>query len=394
MSTTNPERVYFTLEADGSASWLRPGGAPQRGTLSSLAQCGASHWCWLFDGRRVQLTQVVLPAANARTQRQALPFALEEQLLGPLEDLVFATRRLSRTEFAVAVLERAALESGLARCLEAGIRVTSCLVDSLCVAWREGEWTLAFVHDAAWLRCGAHTGFRFSPPQWSVFFAQAQQTLGVPAHVRWVGDESPPAGIASITEPAPPNLLAWLAAGHAPATQIDLLDALPRRAQVDQTQARRWWWATAAVVILTLGVHLGLLIRQGGQLERALSATRTQELATFKSLFPHIQRVVDTRAQATQALADLAKTSNQGAAFEELLRVAGTPLARDPSTGVQLASASYEQGVLEVQVQAADMAKIEDYQQRLRVSGQPLQVLSIDSDQGMTRAVLRLGQLP
>ncbi|MSQ67900.1 MAG: hypothetical protein EXR83_06860 [Gammaproteobacteria bacterium] len=393
MSRTNPDWVYFTLETDGSANWLRPGGAPQSGALSRLAQCGATHWCWLFDGRQVQLTAVVLPPANARSQQQALPFALEEQLLGPLHDLVFASRRLSRTELAVAVVARAALESGLARCHEAGIGVSTCVVDSLCVPWSEGEGTLALVHDAAWLRCGVHLGFRFAPANWPAFFAQAQQTLGAPARLRWVGDPPPPAGVASYTEPLPASRLAWLAAGHLSDTPLDLLDALPRRAQAAPTHARRWWWATAAVVTLTLGVHLGLALLRGAGLDRALIATRAQEIATGNALFPHIKRVVDVRAQATQALAELAAAPAQGSSFEALLRVAGTPLASNPEAGVWLASVSYERGALEVRVQAPDMAKIEGYQQRLRDSGLALQVLSVESHDDLTVASLRLGKL-
>ncbi|MCC7121803.1 MAG: hypothetical protein IT493_09645, partial [Gammaproteobacteria bacterium] len=97
--------MLFMMNVDGTRARWRSGGRAQSGSLADLAACGADAHVWLVDGRHVQLTEAELPPGNQRVQRQALPYALEEQVLGAVDTLGFAAHRLSETCLAAAVFD-------------------------------------------------------------------------------------------------------------------------------------------------------------------------------------------------------------------------------------------------------------------------------------------------
>jgi type II secretory pathway component PulL len=110
-------------------------------------------------------------------------------------------------------------------------------------------------------------------------------------------------------------------------------------------------------------------------------------------LFPRITRVVDVRAQATQALAELTASAGQGGDFLDLLAKAGEPLLAPATDQLSLASISFERGALELRVRAPDMPSIERYQQRLAQTALPVTTLSVEKRDDGAEASVRIGQL-
>jgi general secretion pathway protein L len=392
--------VLFTFEADtGRARWFADGSA-REGTLSELAASDAGTPVWLFDSRQVQLAEVELPAAGRREQAQALPFALEEQLLSPLEELAFAAHALSPTRQACAVVERKLLEAGLAACEQAGLQVARCVPDVLCAPWRPDTWTLLFADDSAWLRSGPYQGQRFTATQWRPFLEQSLSSREGEQRLRVFGaDAALCAEIASVspallveTVADPGGALARFAAVYEEAAGIDLLSALPRRRGTGEaTATRAWWWACAATVLLVAVAHAGFLAWHSGHLATRLAQEQARTLETFRELFPGITRVEDVRAQATQALAELAARGPAQAPFLDLLATAGAGITQGAADGLILESLSYGNGALELRVRALDMGALERYQQTLAAARLPVQLLSVESRDNRAVGLLRVG---
>lgn len=393
--------VFFTVDA-GRARWRR-GAIKQEGSLRDLAACGAERWVWLVDARRVQLAEVELPAASRREQAQALPYALEDQLLTSLDALSFASLRLTRTRHACAVTETAAIEAELIELTDAGIRVSHAIPDVLCVPWQESTWTLLFAGDEAWLRTGPYAGHRFPSAQWRPFVEQSLLTQSGDQRLRvWgAGDAllaeiaaaSPALAVEGITG-ASRDVLELLAEGYASGTALDLLPALPRRLAASDSRQQRWWLATAAVVMVTALAHAGFMAVHTGRLERALGAAQAQTLSTFQAMFPAIKRVQDVRVQATQALAERASAQRTQTPFLELLSVAGQPLTAVADGSLQLETLAYSNGALELRVRARDMTALEGYQQSLAGAQLPVTVLSVETRDDKAIGLLRIGAVP
>ena len=91
-----PDRLLLRLAPDGGLTWLRQvAGQPvpaaaQRGVPPPAALAGAAEIVVLVPGEDVLLTEARLSARNRAQLLQALPYAVEEQLLDPVEDLHFA----------------------------------------------------------------------------------------------------------------------------------------------------------------------------------------------------------------------------------------------------------------------------------------------------------------
>lgn len=394
--------ALFTLSADATHAAWRTGGHTHSGTLAELAACGAGDFVWLLDGRAVQLAEAALPPGNRRVQAQALPYALEEQILTPLDELGFATQRLGATRLACAVFATEAVERQLDDLAAHGIQVAQCVPDILCVPWQASTWTLVFAGDDGWLRTGPYAGQRFAGAQWRAFVEQALAGGDGERHVRVFGaDDARLADIAALSpalvvDPAPRgaggDLLALFAEGHAQGHVIDLLAALPTRRAAGEGSARRWWSATAALVLVAALAHAAFMQWHVSALDRRWADERTATEALFREMFPGITRIEDVRVQATQALAGAAAGAALGPSFLELLAAAGQGLSQQANDGLAFESASYGNGALELRVLANDMAALERYQQALAAAALPVQLLSVENRDARAMGLLRVGQ--
>ncbi|MGE3773932.1 MAG: type II secretion system protein GspL [Gammaproteobacteria bacterium] len=394
--------ALFVSNADATQLAWRSAGRSHAGTLAEFV--GAPDLearVWLVDGRCVLLAEAELPPGNRRVQEQALPFALEDQILTPVDDLAFATHRLTPTRLAAVAFDAAELDARLEALATAGLHVDQCVPDILCVPWFESTWTLLFDGDDAWLRTGPYAGARFEAAQWQAFIGQALVGIDGERHLRVYGASdarlaevaalSPALVVDPASRAGAVDLLATFAEGYAQGHVIDLLTVLPRRRQAHVGSARRWWWATAALVLVAALAHAGFLQWRVAALEtrRVEEIARTETL--FREMFPQVTRIEDVRAQATQALAAVAASARQGKPFLDLLAAAGQGLSQQG--GLRFESASYGNGALELRVRADDMAALERYQQTLAASALPVQLLSVENRDAAAVGLLRVGQL-
>ena len=111
--------------------WHRRGDKPQSGQATDLRQVpeaarGARAYVWTPAGDTV-LTSATLPTRSARKIAQALPFALEDRLLGDPETLHFAYRPENDGSLSVAVTAHERLRHWTDALAQAGIKpVTLC----------------------------------------------------------------------------------------------------------------------------------------------------------------------------------------------------------------------------------------------------------------------------
>lgn len=371
----------------------------QEGGLDALATCGAESFVWLVDARDLTIAEVELPAASARAQAQALPFVLEEQLLVAVEQLGFATRRLSPTRLACAVFDSRTLQERLDLLAAAGIEVERAVPDALSTPWEDSGWTLLVDDTQAFLRTGRHVGCRFPLAQWQAFVGQALATAGDTDGLRLrviggsdevvaeLGAAFPALIVANELERR--RRLRVLADGARAGASIDLLDGLPGRRRAVAGDVRRWWYAAAAVLAGIAVLHSAFLAWHVRTLDERLAVARDATLVTFGELFPQVTRVEDVRVQAMQALAELEAGRSAGAPFLDALAQAAA--AVPPEALPRFEHVGYGNGALELRVVARDMTALEQYQQALADARLAVQLMSVESRDGGAVGLLRLG---
>src|SRR5207248_2821984 len=103
---------------------------------------------------------LLLDAPQVSAQRaqlaKAVPFALEDQLASPVEDLHFALpERLTPGHVVVAVVARRVLRDWLAKLATHGIRADALVPETLALPLQDGAATLLIENDRALVRRGA-----------------------------------------------------------------------------------------------------------------------------------------------------------------------------------------------------------------------------------------------
>ena len=143
--------------------WRKGNGTPQSGLATDLQQLpdnarrSAAHvWSPTAD---TMLTSVSLPTRARRKIMQALPYALEDRLLGDPDSLHFAYRSESDGSLSVAITARDRLRVWMEALTKAGIQPAALCPATLMVPWALDCWSLAFGEDEVLVRTGSATGF-------------------------------------------------------------------------------------------------------------------------------------------------------------------------------------------------------------------------------------------
>lgn len=114
----------------------------------------------VIPGQEVLLTQVTLPPVKARYLAQALPFALEDQLLDELEALHFAVGPYQPgTPVAIAVIKKKRLEQWLLLLKEQHIQPDFLIPAPFILPAQPGHWQLAVIADSLTVRTAGYHGF-------------------------------------------------------------------------------------------------------------------------------------------------------------------------------------------------------------------------------------------
>lgn len=147
--------VYW--HARSAAGALHAGKAESIAELPDQARGTRVH-VWTPPSETV-LTRAQLPTRSRAKILQALPYALEEQLVEEPDKLHFAYTYELDGSLAVAITSRARMATWLETLQKAGIRPGSLCPATLAVPRHADSWSLAFVEQELWVRTGVASGF-------------------------------------------------------------------------------------------------------------------------------------------------------------------------------------------------------------------------------------------
>lgn len=152
---TNPSVYWWTRGAD-----VRSTHAGREDNVTQLppALRGRPVHVWTPAGDTL-LTRATLPTRSRARIMQALPYALEDQLLDEPENLHFAYVHEPDGALAVAVTKKTRLNTWLEILKSAGVRPTSLCPANLALPLYPKAWSAAFVDNELWIRSGEHLGF-------------------------------------------------------------------------------------------------------------------------------------------------------------------------------------------------------------------------------------------
>ncbi len=403
------KRVVIRLhpaEAKTEASWVVLDGTSgeqptviQQGGVAELDEVTiGARVILLVPGIDVLLLQAAVPPVNQRKLLSAVPYALEEQLAGDVEQQHFATG--SRNDIGLlntAVVEDERLKDWLFQLKVVGVQIDMVVPDVLAMPYTAGQWTLFLEDHSAMLRTGLQTGLVMDASNASLLYesalrsAQEQRPRKVVVYdFRTVADDhqselwlpqaesllhvdsqptetlqSDPLEV-EIIQPVEPAI-GLLADALNESQVIDLLQGdYSRREQV----GKLWRpWRLAAGLLIGLFVVQwvqGLMVNS--QLKNELSELREQVKDRYVQSFPNAKRVVNARAQMESKLKALRGGGEGGqGVFLALLEQVSPPLSQ--AKGVALQRFAYRAGKLNVTFEINNLQQLDQLKQSLVAKG-------------------------
>ena len=374
--------------------WREANGAPRAGSFVEFASAvGARESIVLLDATQVTLLTLELPVSDLRTARQAAPFAVEEQFAQPLDSLHFALAALGGGRYALAALDRALREQVVEALRSSGLKPQLVAAEQCALPCAPHTWTIVIDGEQALLRVAQGAGFKTTLADLAQLVPLLRQQFPDTEQVVVHANGQPTAfprgafhGLELLWQV--PLSDAQRVAQLKGETALALIDA---SADTElKAKSRRWWQAAAAVVAFALVVLPALLAWRHATLEQAERSLSARNDSLFRATFPTIQRIVNPRVQADQAVAALREGVRSTPRLLDLLarvesvRTSGFP----PATRVT--QAAFASGALELGVEVAGMDAVESLRSALHDAGLSADTLSAEATDGKVVARLRV----
>jgi general secretion pathway protein L len=368
-----PDRLLLRLASDGGLTWRRQSSAArlpaasEAGPPPAFVLADSTEIVVLVPAEDVLLTEVKLSARNRAQLLQALPYAVEDQLLGAIEEQHFAAAQGSGDTFGAAVVAKEKMRAWLQRLAAAGIQPDVLIPESLALP-AQASGASVLIEDAhAIVRLAPWSAFACSLrelPQWLV---QANTEGGVAPLAAHDFRAAPalvlPLPVASYRE-RQRDPLALLAAGFTQAP----LNLLEGEFATGHRHARgaRWWRiaaALAAVVVVLAVANLGFDVLRLSRL-----STRMESLAqdAVRTAFPDINSAQLARMSPAELMRGRLERQRGGGESTGLLKVlAQIAPVLGSTTRIQTRGMEYRNGTFELALRTPDVAALDSVRERL-----------------------------
>jgi len=304
--------------------WRRRGDTPQSGQVSDLRQLpeatrGARAQVWTPAGDTV-LTTATLPTRSRRKITQALPFALEDRLLGDPETLHFAYRIESDGSLSVAITAHERLRHWTDALAQAGIQPVVLCPATLLVPWALDCWSLAFAADEVLVRTGGASGFVAplslpAPPP--LLVASLQEAARAQKTPEYLVAFNAPAGFpaeawsAQLQVPVRVETASVWEKQEDPSAPLNLLQGQFEQKGQLRSSLRPYFPAAAMLLMWVLG-NIGVDLSDWWKLRQQHQEYAREMNSLLLSSFPETKTVLDPAAQMQRSIdALLARTGKR-----------------------------------------------------------------------------------
>lgn len=309
----------------------------------------------------ILLTEVMLPKLKHQRLQQALPFAVEEQLIDDISALHFAIGTYSGSYWPVAIIQKKILEEWLAFFKTLNLTPKKIIPDVLALPYIEGQWSIYTLDQLCLVRTGCDSGFCCEKHNLSIYLAQPLKEESDLQHINiFTTDQPLPLLETSVLTTqhviSETDFLTHCVRGLQQHPSINLLQGL-FRAKKPSAQNKKYWHYAAYVTMAWLAfgfmnqvVSYFLLRHQANQIQHEIAAI-------YKQNFPTTTTITQPRQHMQEKLTQLSEQTENNS-FLGLLTKAETLLAENKDFKLQKIDYAHQQLKLTVTT-ATDTRTIE-----------------------------------
>ncbi|MEW6330097.1 MAG: type II secretion system protein GspL [Pseudomonadota bacterium] len=346
------------------------------------------------------LTRVSLPTRSRAKIQQALPFALEDQLIGEPEQLHFAYRAIEGNDLAVAVTARARMQAWLAQLNEAGLRPTAFCPAILALPLDAGSWSIAFREQDIWVRTGQLSGFACAaagnapPAMLALALREAETKQNAPVGLTVM---HPPAGFdpaawtAQLKLPLNVQKQDFWAVHHEPLPTLNLLQGgfAPSRQMQEMLPGLR---PAAIMLAIWMIGSMTFSAWEWWQLDREHKSLKQDMTQVFRQAFPDAKTVVDPALQMQRLLDELRGKSGKSSQADALPLLGNLAPVMQAHPQVKLRGIQYDESRLTLDLTLPDFQAMETLKNALIARGLQVETVGANSTAAGIEGRLRLSQ--
>lgn len=371
------------LEQEESVSWLEMSNGSQvtgpfNAKIADMKNKFANRdIVLLVPGQDVLLTQVFLPKISHSKIKQAIAFALEEQLSEDIKNLHFSVgTRSSNQEIPVAVVNKEIMKSWMQfarHFTNSKGNVIAILPDSAVIPLAENTWTIWMDQGPVLIRTAKNQAFACDaeslvdilklklekaakkPEKWVVYANNKQQALDilngfdVPLEVNVLDN----------------NSLRLQLDEYKKSNYINMLqNEFQPKNEIFTTKI------TAQVIVGLFGLWFGVLLLGNAvkyvYLNHNVNKIDQQIAQNYKTLFPESTSVISPRIRVERLLTSM-RTSQTKGAFLKLVSLVG-PIVKEQK-GLVIQMVTYADSKAQLSVDVEDFAILDNFTQRLQRAG-------------------------
>ncbi len=313
----------------------------------------------LIPANWLHAQRLQLPAMSRSQLQQAVPFALEEQVAGDIEQLHVAhSSRAANGSITAVAIEPYVLTSLIKQLQQLDITIVKAVPDACAIQADDNEMhTIVLEQDH--LVSSGNDYLLLDQDEFSFLLSQQPSDT----QLNWHGSSRPevdwPGPVQASLSNAP---FARLAQAANDAT-LNILQGAFSPAVSDA--AKRIWLIAAGLAGLLVFLGFAYAITDWWLLSREVDHYRTQVETTFRETFPEITTVVNPRVQAERALAEI--NPAQGDALLNLLGTTAPVITAQQ--GLMLQTVNYDRSGLRLEVVADSVAQLDEFTQALQQQG-------------------------
>lgn len=312
----------------------------------------------LIDSHHVTPLVLDLPKLSAKRQSQALQWAAEEFVAGPIEDEhVVAGKRNAAGQLQALTIQDVLMEQAQETLQRA--RVDVLLPDALCLPYQPGNVSIALWNGRLLIRWGEWSFGAFEPHVGLMMLEDLTDQAWL-----WWGDAPPPEALeARVARQASDQSVMAVLAQEAKTAPINLLSG-PYQGATSHVLRSQWAWVGGLLAVIGLVALVSLAVERQ-LLAHEAKTLRGEVASTFQTLFPNQPAIGRERELVMRELARLQYGRSAGL-LELLSRV--MPLLAGQSD-LSMEALTFQAGALSLTVRAPNVASLDAFGAQIRNSG-------------------------
>jgi general secretion pathway protein L len=367
-----PLAYWLTMQDGRIASEIKQGDL-----AAAAADIGGENVIAYIPGIDILLTRVALPTGRKSQLRNALPYALEENLIDDVDELHCALGpQLETGKFVAAVTRHDKINYWHQLLLSTGLHIQTLLPDFLLLPYTPQGWTIACEGNTAYVRTTAAEGFVCQINVLPLFLQKELQTdeEHIPERITFYGclpfdDSIMGDAITSQCELVqhPPigsgNLIELLANNPLTVTSLNLLQGEYAPSSRIMQRLRPWYTSAILAGVLIMFGFIGS-VAEYVSLQRQNADLEQQITQVFRQTFPDVKRIVNPASQMRSRVDELrGKGRASGPDFSQMLAKVAPVFAK--SKGVTAQHLRYQMGQMEILLETPDLQSLENLKNRL-----------------------------